>query len=418
MIQAKKVSCLVELEGHSVEFSSISISESRGSYPVAQISFPATISIISLLPKTVANVFYDIDGKYYLIFQGEYSGYSISKLHDRQEVALVFEGITANWYHNPILSVDKTIGNMMADATMVMDYADASGMIGGRKSFTIANTIFSPLQHFQAAMKVLSEQIPTPLVQSTTTEQVVNVTIPKETTTSNEPNVEAILAALRGKESGGNYKIGQTRVKALNVGLKNTASGGYQITNPTWREKWNPHYPQYSTANDAPAEIQDDYMRIKITRFFHKNPNFRSAYWYFAAHYYGEGIVYHPDRLTQIPSPESGNTETVDEYLRKVMRKYLKITNGGEYTDTYTLPLIKNQITMGKALKDTINYMFTSFGYQGRYYRNIAKFLGLTSDYVNIVQSDVIESIISDISVMQMITGNFQRIAEGSPCLK
>ena len=110
MINVSK--CKLFLEGVNVPFNSIKIQESIGQPVIAEVSIPATESILKLLPKTLAHIFYSFEGTNYLIFEGEFSAYSFMRASDRREVTLVFKGLMNNWSTAVIASTDIAVGSI------------------------------------------------------------------------------------------------------------------------------------------------------------------------------------------------------------------------------------------------------------------------------------------------------------------
>jgi hypothetical protein len=87
--------------------------------------------------------------------------------------------------------------------------------------------------------------------------------------------VDRFLGAVKGHESGGNYKI---LTGAAKKNPKMTASGGYQITNPTWNG-----YGGFTRAMDAPPEVQDQKAREMVASYraqLGDDPRLWSAAWY------------------------------------------------------------------------------------------------------------------------------------------
>jgi hypothetical protein len=396
MIQAKKISCIVELEGFPVDFNSITISESKDSPPVAQITFPANINVMNLLPKTIANVFYEIDSKYYLIFQGEYSGYSIAKTSDRQEVSLTFEGFTANWNSNYIVTTEVGVDGIAARSTLVLDYASSDNLIGGRRTFQITDDPFTPLNNFLTAMDALVKN-EIPLGGGPT--RPVSPPIIEPSSNSNDPNIAAMIEALLGKESSRKYGE-HSRYYQLPGGEwtpkdpDDTPSGGFQYTQGTWG-----NYRGYKNAFEAPKEIQLEKVALDLKAALKEfKGDIRLV---FMNHFLPLAAKGRWDR-NKIFNPKK-NTETPNQYADKVLKLYENILKGGDFKDLGSMPLITPTIVSSNFLAETIKLMLKSFNYQGRYFRNISKFIGLTEDNIFITQSDTIESLISSVSLRQNI---------------
>jgi len=116
-MKTKRIFCKVYLEGLQVEFNSVQIQEQTGQPPQATISFPADSAALTILPKTVAHVFYtDDSGNSVLIFQGELAGSGISFTSDKRSIQLTFTGMTQNWKTNIIIPIDLKIRTMASKA--------------------------------------------------------------------------------------------------------------------------------------------------------------------------------------------------------------------------------------------------------------------------------------------------------------
>jgi Transglycosylase-like domain len=85
---------------------------------------------------------------------------------------------------------------------------------------------------------------------------------------ADDAGVEAILATIRQKESGGNYTV-------KNPKPGQTASGGYQFINSTWRSLTKKYGvgTQYKSAKDAPPEVQDAVARAHVKEILANNNN-------------------------------------------------------------------------------------------------------------------------------------------------
>lgn len=98
--------CKLFLEGMQVPFNSITINEAINQPVQAEVMMPATEQVLKLLPRTVAHIFYMYEGTNYLIFEGEFSGYSFARSSDQRQIGLSFKGLMNNWVTNVIGSTD------------------------------------------------------------------------------------------------------------------------------------------------------------------------------------------------------------------------------------------------------------------------------------------------------------------------
>lgn len=106
MLRTRNVQCKVYVEGIPVQFNRIEIREQLGAPTNLTLSCPANDRAIFLLPKTVCQVFYghviekekDVpEIKYYLIFEGQLSGYGINRDARSREMRFTFTGLLTNW---------------------------------------------------------------------------------------------------------------------------------------------------------------------------------------------------------------------------------------------------------------------------------------------------------------------------------
>jgi hypothetical protein len=150
MITTQQILCKVLLEGIEVPFNSIQINESASSPPSATITFPAESSVITILPKTVAHVFYqDItadEDRMKLIFQGELAGTGISFTADKRVISLTFLGITQNWNTNVVIPMDIKIRNTVQKGIYVQFKMNDTNDAPKADKFTFSNlALSSPL---------------------------------------------------------------------------------------------------------------------------------------------------------------------------------------------------------------------------------------------------------------------------------
>ncbi|HNW88107.1 MAG TPA: hypothetical protein PKN48_00460 [Bacteroidales bacterium] len=104
----------VYLEGVSVPFSSITITESEAAFPTASVVFPAVDGALRLLPGTIVQIFGPIKTKYGedytgLLFEGEISGIQYSKSAYGRQANILCNSLFARFYQSTIIPVDGLI---------------------------------------------------------------------------------------------------------------------------------------------------------------------------------------------------------------------------------------------------------------------------------------------------------------------
>ena len=137
----------VKLEGIEVNFNSIKISETKEQPPVASISFPANEKILSLLPKTVAEIYLKIGNDFYLIFEGELNGSAISRTTDSRSVQLSFAGITNNWITNKMIPYEASLINI-AERAFYGIASPTPAQVQGSVIRLVNSPVHSPLGEF------------------------------------------------------------------------------------------------------------------------------------------------------------------------------------------------------------------------------------------------------------------------------
>ena len=90
----KDVKVKLYLEGLQISFLNITINEQAGATaPSATVQVPATSEALNLLPRTQAHVFYKIDDKYFLIYEGELESVSYNQSAFSRNVTLNLVGV-------------------------------------------------------------------------------------------------------------------------------------------------------------------------------------------------------------------------------------------------------------------------------------------------------------------------------------
>lgn len=110
----KKLGFQVYLEGISIPFSSINISESEGNFPTANIVFPVPDSALRLLPGTIVQIFGPVKNKYgedyiALLFEGELTGLQYSKSSGGRQASILCNSLYYRFYQATIHPVDSLI---------------------------------------------------------------------------------------------------------------------------------------------------------------------------------------------------------------------------------------------------------------------------------------------------------------------
>ena len=90
----KNIKIKLYLEGLQISFLSITINEQMGAtFPTATVQIPVTSEALNLLPRTQAHVFYKIDNKYFLIYEGELASVSYNQSAFSRNVTLNLVGV-------------------------------------------------------------------------------------------------------------------------------------------------------------------------------------------------------------------------------------------------------------------------------------------------------------------------------------
>lgn len=98
--QAKQIQLKLYLEGIEFPINSIKLEQNRNKEPFAFIRVPSNKDIINLKEKTLTHVFYkdsNTDGRWLLIFEGEFAGFSYIRSQNSNEVVLNCANIENRW---------------------------------------------------------------------------------------------------------------------------------------------------------------------------------------------------------------------------------------------------------------------------------------------------------------------------------
>ncbi len=141
--------------------------------------------------------------------------------------------------------------------------------------------------------------------------------VPTTTTTTEPPSpngtgavsIDIALATIREVESNNNYTA---------MAAKGTASGAYQITDPTWGG-----YGGYSHAWQAPPAVQDDRAKLLALPILTKwGLSGLPVGWYYPL------ALLRPRLLDTVPRPDNGNRLTIREYQTKWLATYERLAGG------------------------------------------------------------------------------------------
>lgn len=130
--------------------------------------------------------------------------------------------------------------------------------------------------------------------------------------TADAATIEAILATIRGKESGGNYTVKNKYA---------SASGAYQFVDGTWRDLTRRYGigTQYRSAKTAPPQVQDAVARryaADILRRHGGDVSVIPRVWYTGKNTKGTAA----DNV--VPYPQYGNKETPAQYAASWLRRF------------------------------------------------------------------------------------------------
>ncbi len=99
------------LEGYKVPFVSISISESVGAFPAAQIELAASVNASRILPGTIVQVFTEIDGSKigepFLLFEGKITGIAYTKGVSQESVSIKCYSLLGNFISTTLRPIDS-----------------------------------------------------------------------------------------------------------------------------------------------------------------------------------------------------------------------------------------------------------------------------------------------------------------------
>lgn len=114
----KKTGFQVYLEGVSVPFSSVTITESEGNFPTAAILFPASSGALKILPATIVQVFGPINnklGEEYtgLLFEGEVTGITYQKNSGSRVASLLCNSLISRFYQATLRPLDGLMTNKL-----------------------------------------------------------------------------------------------------------------------------------------------------------------------------------------------------------------------------------------------------------------------------------------------------------------
>ena len=144
-----------------------------------------------------------------------------------------------------------------------------------------------------------------PTLPSTT----IDPTMPPAAPATPAVTLANVLATIRTKESGGDYRA--------HAGT-GSASGAYQFTDDTWND-----FRGYAHASDAPASVQDEEAGLHVAPLLaHFGLAGVPVGWYYPA------ALNDPSWMDRVPHPEHGNTLTVRQYQTAWLAIYTQIAGG------------------------------------------------------------------------------------------
>lgn len=153
------------------------------------------------------------------------------------------------------------------------------------------------------------------------------------------PNLDAILATIRKRESGGNYSARAP---------KGSASGAYQYVDGTWRSQLQDAglghlLSTYPSAYLAPKTVQDAVAAHNVKSILNTYGNDVSKVpvaWYYPA------ALKNPALLDTVPNPEYGNKQTIRGYANNWIKDYNKM---GGNANSWTQAAWQNVANMANA---------------------------------------------------------------------
>lgn len=134
------------------------------------------------------------------------------------------------------------------------------------------------------------------------------------TTIVTEAQIPQILATIRKRESGGNYKA---------HAKKGSAAGAYQFITGTWQSNARAagvDIRQYPTADSAPDDVQDKVAAANVRNILQANGWNAEAVP--AAWYLGHVPAAGSAEWDKVPAPEYGNTATPRQYVSGWMKTF------------------------------------------------------------------------------------------------
>ncbi len=136
----KDVKIKLYLEGLQISFLSINIQEQAGATAVsATVQVPATSEALNLLPRTQAHVFYKIDDKYYLIYEGELASVSYNQSAFSRNVSLNLVGVF-NYFSQALrgMGAEGAEGDFTNNTILHYNYKDRVNLRPSGKKAKIA----------------------------------------------------------------------------------------------------------------------------------------------------------------------------------------------------------------------------------------------------------------------------------------
>ena len=161
MFLSQKLKYHVYLENIEVDFSNISISESKGQVPRAVVSILPIENIFNILPKTLCTITCEMPVRdqngvviteqstvaydELVVFFGELSSYGMSRGPTNVEIQLTFFGFLENWDAMSITPVDSSIQTCANSVILGINPADSNNTQRGSFFYS---TILTPVLSF------------------------------------------------------------------------------------------------------------------------------------------------------------------------------------------------------------------------------------------------------------------------------
>lgn len=136
---AKTIKLKMYIEGIEMPVSSVSINENINNPPTCDVNIGTNKYASYLLPGSLMQLFYWLDGQYKLIFEGELAGLSYAKTTSNQQVSLRFVGLTNMLGHAWLNEITFSVSSVKTKP-FYLSVSDYSGF--GKNPVEADGTIF------------------------------------------------------------------------------------------------------------------------------------------------------------------------------------------------------------------------------------------------------------------------------------